>query len=186
MFRKAITKFTVAATLVLGSGITPLAISAAPASAAPCPAGTWSSTAQGRPATLAPGSATGMYLWHDSDGWHLRVTHPGNANVVFRGTIDSVGTGPFDIARVATESADLVAVNPFAGKIHFRMENHGRIDGIDFKVGCAKNVTLTLKASGALLPTTQIHLGAAEANPTVNPVVIARTVPVVPEPVLIG
>ena len=175
MFRKAITKFTVAATLVLGSGITPLAISAAPASAAPCPAGTWSSTAQGRPATLAPGSATGMYLWHDSDGWHLRVTHPGNANVVFRGTIDSVGTGPFDIAQVATESADLVAVKPFAGKISYRMENHGRIDGIDFKVGCVKRFRVHGTINGSPIANNQVFLGSGSVNPTSVPFTMERS-----------
>ena len=37
----------------------------------------------GRPTQLAPGAAAGLYLWHDRDGWHAFVTHPGHHKVSF-------------------------------------------------------------------------------------------------------
>lgn len=171
MFKKIAASVVLAVTAALA----PVALSATPASAAPCPTGTWSSTAQGRPATLAPGSARGLYLWHDSDGWHVRVTHPGNNKVRFTGLIDSVGTGPFDFATVATESNDIVALNPFAGKIKFRMENRGRIDGFDFKVGCVKRFSVSAQIDGAPIANSQVFLGAGSANPTSVPFVMERS-----------
>lgn len=171
MFKKIAASVAIAVT----AGLAPATLTASPASAAPCPIGTWSSTAQGRPASLAPGSSTGMYMWHDSDGWHVRVTHPGHARVRFTGLIDSVGTGPFDVATVATESNDVVVVNPLAGRIRFRMENRGRIDGFDFKVGCVKRFSVSAQIDGAPIANSQVYLGVSSANPTSVPFVMERS-----------
>ena len=168
-------KIAASLALALTAGLAPALFVAAPASAAPCPLGTWSPTAQARPATLAPGSAAGMYMWHDSDGWHVRVTHPGNAKVKFTGLIDSVGTGPFDVAAVATESNDLVIVNPAAGRIRFRMENRGRIDGFDFKAGCVKRFSVNAQIDGAPIGNSKVFLGAGSVNPTSVPFVMERS-----------
>src|SRR2546423_14595351 len=54
-----------------------------------CDDGHWPASGQGRPSTLQDGASQGVYAWHDNDGWHLRVTHPGHDKVVFTGRIES-------------------------------------------------------------------------------------------------
>lgn len=159
------------------------ALGASPASAAPrphpapttapCPTGTWSPTAAGRPATLAPGAATGMYLWHDADGWHLRVTHPGTSRMVVTGTIDS--TGPLEGVTRALESNDRVRFTHVKGKVTFRFENRGRIDGIDFRVGCSNRFTVNGTVNGVGIATTQVFLGSGSSNPTSVPFAMERS-----------
>ena len=171
------TKTTASLAFALAASVAPLAIAAAPANAAPapCPTGTWSSTAQGRPANLAPGSAAGMYQWHDGDGWHVRFTHPGTNAVLVTGVIDSVGTGPFDVATVAAESRDLVGINPAKGKIVFRIVNKGRIDGFDFKVGCVRRFTVSAQVNGAPIANANVYLGAGSVNPLSVPYTMERS-----------
>ena len=53
---------------------------------APCD-GHWPTTVQGVPTLWHAGARTGDYIWHDSRGWHLRVTHPGTRLAVFTGRI---------------------------------------------------------------------------------------------------
>lgn len=144
-----------------------------PSTSAPCPTGQWSPTAQGRPASLAPGSATGAYLWHDGSGWSLRVTHPGSSRMVFSGTIDS-SAALAGIGR-ALESSDSVQFTHRNGKVTFRFVNYGRIDGIDFTVGCSNAFTLNLKVNGVQAATTQVFVGAGGTNPLSVPFAMERT-----------
>ena len=103
------------------------------------------------------------------------MTHPGSAKVIFRATIDSVGTGPFDITQVALESHDLVTVTPARGKLHFRMVNFGHIDGVDFKVGCVKRFTVQGTIDGAPIANNNVYLGSGSANPTSVPFTMERS-----------
>src|SRR5439155_1837154 len=50
-----------------------------------CVSGRWPADVQGRPANLHSLGATGLYVWHDDNGWHLRVTHSSKTHVTFRG-----------------------------------------------------------------------------------------------------
>ena len=175
-------QISAAAALAIAGAAVPM-VASSPANAAPrrartavtCATGTWSSTAQGRPAGLAPGAAQGLYMWHDGDGWHVRVTHPGTTKVVFTGTIDSGGTGPFDVAAKATESADLVSIQPLQGKIKFRMQNKGKIDGFDFKVGCVKRFTVEGRVDAAPIANNQVFLGAGASAPLSVPFTMERS-----------
>ena len=51
---------------------------AAAAETAACDEGRWPAATQGVPVTWKSGGRAGEYLWHDANGWHLRVTHPGS------------------------------------------------------------------------------------------------------------
>jgi hypothetical protein len=168
------TRFLAAAAIAVTSIVAPAVVSPAPASASTsCPNGMWSPTFQGRPASLTPGAAAGVYLWHDGDGWSLRVTHPGSSRMVVTGTIDS--SREITAVTRALESNDRVTFNSARAKINFRLENKGRIDGIDFKVGCSERITISARINGAPASTVQFHLGAGGVAPTSVPFVAERT-----------
>src|SRR5690242_6768512 len=61
-----------------------------------------------RPAHLHVRGATVDYLWHDSSGWHLRVTHPTRTRMVFRGVITA--SSPITFQRVRDEQRDKVTL----------------------------------------------------------------------------
>ena len=163
--------FLAAAALALGAVAAPAAITASPASAA-CATGAWSPTAAGKPASLSPGSAEGVYLWHDSDGWHLRATHPGTSRVAFTGVIYSSG-GISGVKR-ALESND-VAFEASGSRIKFSFKNRGRIDGIDFVVGCSNRFTVSASVNGAPIANNRVFLGSGSVNPTSVPFVLERS-----------
>ena len=163
--------FLAAAALALGAVTAPAALAASPASAA-CATGAWSPTAAGRPASLSPGSAQGVYLWHDSDGWHLRATHPGTSRVVFTGVIDS--SGGISSVKRALESND-VAYEASGSRIKFTFKNRGHIDGIDFVVGCSNRFTVSANVNGSPIANTSAFLGSGSVNPTSVPFALERS-----------
>lgn len=138
-----------------------------------CPTGAWSPTAQGRPAGLAPGSAAGVYLWHDSAGWHLRVTHPGDHRVKFTGSIDS-SAALAGIER-ATESHDSVQFTHVNGKVKFTFQNYGRIDGIDFVVGCSNSFKVSAAINGHPIANNKVYIGSGSERPTSVPFRMERS-----------
>jgi hypothetical protein len=166
--------------VLLGSVLLPAAASAqtvAPTAsttkAKQCATGEWSKTTQGRPTMLQQGSAQGAYLWHDRDGWHLRVTHPGTARVDFAGTIQSSRR----IAGVArsVESKDQVNVVKSEDRIDFAFTNYGRMDGIDFRVGCSNRFVLNFSINGVPFDTSQLFIGSGAVRPSSTPFVVERT-----------
>ena len=102
---------------------------AAASTAVACTDGHWPSSVQGVPTLFHAGARAGDYIWHDSRGWHLRVTHSGTARVVFSGRI--VSSAPLDAAPVKLEGRDYVAVSADRKVITYRMVNYGRIDGFN-------------------------------------------------------
>jgi hypothetical protein len=74
----------------------------------------------GRPAHLHPLAATGDYLWHDANGWHLRVTHPARNRTVFRGVITT--SSPITFQRVRDEKRDKVVLSSDKRTLVFRFD----------------------------------------------------------------
>ncbi len=138
-----------------------------------CQTGRYSPIVRDRPAGLAPGAPQGAYLWHDANGWHLRVTHPGNELVTFSGAIDS--SGHISEVERALEGNDEVKLQKQQGRIEFELSNHGRIDGIDFRVGCSNAFTVALKVNGQPITNTQLFIGAGKINPTSVPFRVERS-----------
>ena len=162
---------TLTALLITTGSLGIVAAGASPAQAA-CPEGRWPATVQGQPTSLKAGAALGDYLWHDSKGWHLRVTHPGKAKVVFTGRI--VSSAPLDAAPRKLEKKDTVTMTGDRKTVSFRFTNYGRIDGIDFRASCARKLTFALYANGRQLPSTRIVLGHHNRHPLSNPFAVER------------
>ena len=88
---------------------------------------TWPASVQG-----APGRSPGVAVWHNDDGWHVRVTHNALRDRVFSGVVESRGELT-NVTAVGLERNDHVKVGPGEHTIAFRFNNYGRIDGFDFK-----------------------------------------------------
>ena len=133
----------------------------------------WPAWTNGRPANVDPKTAAGAYLWHDGTGWHLRATHKTDARRVFSGTI--VTTGRFvGVSSVRLEGHDSRTVSADHHTIAFRFENHGAIDGLNFRTRCAPSISFTFVSDGNMLPTSKVTIGHGGVNPASDPFSIAR------------
>lgn len=164
-----------ATTITLAAGATPAV--AAPAQTAEasssqsCVSGPWPNSVKGRPDNLESGSARGVYLWHNSKGWHLRATHPGSKKVVFTGTITA--TAPMRKSNYRLEGADRAWLSADRKTLKFRFTNYGHLDGIDFRTGCANAIRVTGRINGTQLTSAQVFLGD-RSHPTSVPFRIER------------
>ena len=137
-----------------------------------CTNGHWPASVQGVPTVFKAGARGGDYIWHDSKGWHLRVTHAGTRGVVFSGTIHS--SAPLDATPVKLEKSDWIAVSADHKTITYRFTNYGHIDGFDFKTSCAKALSFRGLMAGQRLPIGRIWVGHNGLHPLENPFVIRR------------
>jgi hypothetical protein len=175
-----LTRFTgiaLAGSLSLGA----LALAAAPAGADTstpeaaadnnaCASGHWPAWVDGRPAGLHAQGTQGVYLWHDSFGWHLRVTHRGTAKQVFEVKV-SAPSGLYGVERL-TERGD-VLVND-GTTLLVRFSNYGALDGVDFRVRCGPGITVNANINGAQASPTRVFIGRFSAHPTSVPFAIER------------
>jgi hypothetical protein len=138
----------------------------------PCVHGSWPADVQGRPATLQPFAAEGLYVWHTNDGWRLAVTHPDTSHVRFTGTIKTDGR-LYGVER-RTERSDHVVFAEDAGGVRYRFENYGHLDGIAFHTRCANRLTFDGQVDGKPLRSDQVFIGSDGHHPGGVPFVIAR------------
>jgi hypothetical protein len=134
--------------------------------------GHWPAVLQGVPSTWKAGAVAGTYIWHDSIGMHLRVTHRGTARLVFAGRI--VSDQPMRVQAIRLEGSDFVALSADQKTITYRVSNYGRVDGLNFQTACAGKLTFTLSAGGERLPRWRIFIGHNGAHPLQNPFTITR------------
>jgi hypothetical protein len=133
----------------------------------------WPAWANGRPANVDPHTAAGVYMWHDATGWHIRATHRTDARRVLTGTL--VTTGRFyGVSSVRLEGHDSRQVSADHHTITFRFENHGAIDGLNFRTHCAPSINFTFLADGTVLPAGKVTIGHSATNPASDPFTIAR------------
>lgn len=162
----------------LGAGLlvpaATLAASPAPTAAttAACPDTHWPVSVQGRPIKLHAGARGGDYIWHDTQGWHLRVTHHGTGKVVFTGRI--VSNAPMTVTPVRLENADGITLSADKLTLTYRFRNYGRIDGLDLKTDCAQRLAISGSMAGKKLPTSRIWLGRHGRHPLENRFVIVK------------
>jgi hypothetical protein len=113
-------------------------------------------------------------MWHDGSGWHIRVTHRTVAKRVFSGTI--VTAGRFvGVTSVRLEGHDSRTVSPDHHTITFRFENHGAIDGLNFRTHCAPAIAFTFVSDGSMLAANKVTIGHDSTNPATNPFSISRS-----------
>jgi hypothetical protein len=113
------------------------------------------------------GAASGYRIWHDDDGWHLRVTHPGTASVVFTGSVHS--GQPISWHAYRLEPQDTVTTSADHRTVTFRLVNHGRLDGIDLTDRCAIHTGFELYRAGSRVPVSDVWLGKRGAHPAAVP-----------------
>jgi hypothetical protein len=128
----------------------------------------------GNPGAIRATAAGDAYIWHNGNGWHLRVRHAGSSKLVFTGTIATGDGKTIRYHRHRLERNDTVALSPDRTSLTFTMNNYGHVDGLDLKMDCSAKVTFDLKVAGTQMTTDRIHLGRARVDALASPVVIER------------
>jgi hypothetical protein len=150
----------------------PSPAASAPTTTAVCTDGRWPLAVQGVPTLWHAGARAGDYIWHDANGWHLRVTHFGSTKAVFTGRI--VSSAPMTATAIRLEGRDTMALSADKLTLTYRFYNYGAVDGIDFKTACARRVAFSGSLNGAKLPIGRIWVGHGNHHPLQNPFAIFR------------
>jgi hypothetical protein len=176
---------TLGAAAALAGGIAlpaqALAATVSPSAAArACDRSAWQSGVQGAPeGGVSAGSRSGDYLWHDTHGFRLRVTHPRHDQRVYSGVITS--SAAMRVERVKLEKGDSVKVAANRRSLSFVFANHGYIDGINFHTDCASTVTVSrLHIGNHDQSRTQVYLGKSRSHPAHVPFTVHRRKPAAP------
>ena len=148
------------------------ALAAEPTADAATCAGHWPASVQGVPVQWHSGARAGDYIWHDANGWHLRVTHVGSRLAVFTGRI--VSGAPMSVSGVRLEGRDRFALSADKKVLTYRFTNYGHIDGLDIRTECAPWITFGGALNGTKLPVGRIWIGRAGVHPLQNPFVVRR------------
>jgi len=138
---------------------------------APCD-GHWPGTVQGVPTLWHAGARAGDYIWHDANGWHLRVTHAGTRLAVFSGRIRA--GAPMTVTGSQLEGRDRFWLSADRMTLSYRFTNYGHIDGLDIKTACAPWITFGGTMNGFRLPVGRIVIGHDDVHPLQNPFVVRR------------
>ena len=133
----------------------------------------WPSYVQGRPKGIDPHTTSSIYMWHDSGGWHIRVTHRGSNLRSFSGQLTTGGA--FVKAHpVGLEKSDVFQVSNDKHGITFLFKNYGSIDGVDFRTACAPSITFSFQSDGQTSPASKIVIGNDATHPAGNPFDVVR------------
>jgi hypothetical protein len=127
---------------------------------------------QGQPGQLHAGAPSGDYLWHDKDGWHLRVTHGNKHKQVFAGQIKA--SRPITFVKVKDEARDKATLSSDKQTLTFRFVNYGGIDGVDFTDACAQTTKFAFAIDGDKAGRNRIYVGKHSARPSGDPFTIHR------------
>ena len=116
-----------------------------------------------------PPDADGVYLWHTSHGWHLRVNDPGADRAVFTGSVRVDGR-IVSIGR-HLENAGRRRRLPVDAPVSsgFRFVNFGGVDGLDFVTRCASTVSVRVKVDGTTVGADHVFIGADGHHPDAVP-----------------
>lgn len=158
--------------LLVAALVVPVTASAASTPNEASCAGHWPSSVQGKPTSFTSGARAGDYIWHDSTGWHLRVTHASSSRFVFTGRITS--SAALHVTPFHLESGDWVRLSADKRTITYSFKNYGHIDGLDFTTACARRVTFGGSLAGMKLPIARIWIGHNNHHPLQNPFSVYR------------
>jgi hypothetical protein len=148
------------------------ALAAEPTSDTAACTGHWPASVQGVPVQWRAGARAGDYIWHDANGWHLRVTHVGSRLAVFSGRI--VSEAPMSVSGAFLEGRDSFALSADKKVLTYRFANYGHIDGLNIRTECAAWIKFGGALSGTKLPVGRIWIGRAGVHPLQNPFVVRR------------
>lgn len=135
--------------------------------------GHWPGFVQGRPVHINPKTTNATFMWHDGNGWHIRVTHRRTNLRTFSGQITTGGA--FTGAKpVRLEKNDVFSVSSDKHVISFSFKNYGYIDGLNFYTRCAPSITFSFQSDGKPSPPHNVVIGRNSTRPQTNPFIIAR------------
>ena len=133
----------------------------------------WPAVVQGRPSGINPLTTAATYMWHDGDGWHIRVTHHNTNLRTFSGQLSTSGTFA-NVSPMHLEKSDQFQVSSDRRSINFQFKNYGHIDGLNFHTRCAPSFNVAFQSDGITAPPSKIVIGHGGVNPPTDPFVISR------------
>jgi hypothetical protein len=135
---------------------------------------------EGRPDSLDPGDRGAVYIWHDSDGWHLRATDIAQTDHQYSGTIRlSPGARFTDFSTVRLQKDDRVWVTS-DNVLHYRFNTHNGVDGIDYRVSACdtrrnnETMAFNLYYDGHPDDVNRVRLGDKKQHPEQIPFAVHR------------
>lgn len=150
-----------------------LATTPTPTQAA-CDKTPWEAKVQGTPHVVA-GDPGGVYLWHNTLGFHLAVTHASTDRQVYRGTVTASAAMRIDPVRL--EGRDTLALSANHRILTFTFYNYGHIDGVNFHTDCASTLTVSHLTRGTTaLGPSHVYLGAHRLHPAHVPFTVHRII----------
>ena len=131
----------------------------------------WNGSVASSQSNVTAGKADGYYIWHNSDGMHLRTTDNEGVHV-YDGTLHTDGVF-YNVTPVRLEAGDVVTVVD-EHTIHYRFVTAEGIDGFDFRVKDGDRLTFNLKQGDDEISTSEIYLGANDVHPKHDPFTLYR------------
>lgn len=116
----------------------------------------WSPQLQGQPYALKPGDSSGVFIWRDRDGLHLRTTTRGREHA-FSGIIRTDGRF-VDVRGVRVEGNDSHRIDQDRNMIKFFFHTAGGVDGLDFRVH-GDEASFELYIDGHMIDPNKIYVG---------------------------
>jgi len=139
-----------------------------------------SSDLEGRPSTLREGAKASYWIWHDSDGYHLRTTTAHDRRV-FSGRIEfSAGSGWAKAFQLGANDEVRLTNQGIA----FRLPTQRSLKGFDFRMDYPSQATLSLELDEdkGQKVAEQVSLGQNNVHPNTNPFTMAAAAAQLPAP----
>jgi len=133
----------------------------------------WPQWVQGRPDGIDPHTTATTYMWHDGNGWHIRVTHRGDNRKTFSGQLSTQGDF-VNASAVRLEKGDQFQVSTDKHSLTFLFKNFGGIDGVNFHTHCAPAIQFAFQSDGNTTRPSHIVIGKHNRHPRNNPFTITR------------
>lgn len=121
---------------------------------------------EGKPTRYMPGLSQGDYIWHDSNGWHVR-TSTFVTDRRYTGEIRTDGE-IYDVKAIDREGSDRVRVDSKRDIIRFNFYTASGIDGLDFRVKDARYIEFNLMLDGQPIERSRVYIGRDNAHPNDN------------------
>ena len=135
---------------------------------------------EGRPDHFDAGDVGATYVWHDSDGWHVRTTDAARGAHHYTGTVTASAGASFGAVRpVRNERDDHIWVTA-DNVLHYDLTTYRGVDGFDFRVSaCAadrehETLRFAMDYNGREQDTARIKLGDAKQHPPAATFTVAR------------
>ncbi|HLZ31644.1 MAG TPA: hypothetical protein VKV73_30350 [Chloroflexota bacterium] len=131
----------------------------------------WQSRLEGNPGVTSA-SALGYYLWHDSDGLHVRTHGPGTEHV-FSARFHTDGVIQ-NLSPIRLEADDQNYLENGGHDLVIYYHTYDGIDGVNFDIDGGSVLTGLADLDSTRISTADIFLGASGDNPLHNPFVLPR------------